>query len=70
MGDGLLVRCPVRVQDHREALVVRRNFNHPSFTGINTTVRFGSKGAPASGVGAVNAAGPGRMLEFGLKFLF
>jgi len=45
-------------------------FNHASFTGINTTVRFDSKGNPASGFGAVNAAGPGRMLEFGLKFLF
>ena len=38
-------------------------FNHPSFTGIGTT-------ATASGFGAVNAAGPGRNLEFGLKFLF
>jgi hypothetical protein len=45
-------------------------FNHPSFTGINTTVKFDTKGAPASGFGAVNAAGPGRMLEFGLKLLF
>jgi hypothetical protein len=26
-------------------------FNHPSFTGINITVRFDTKGNPASGFG-------------------
>jgi hypothetical protein len=45
-------------------------FNHPSFTGINTTVAFASNGNPSSGFGGVNAAGPGRNMEFGLKFLF
>jgi len=45
-------------------------FNHPSFTGINTTVAFNSAGNPTSGFGGVNAAGPGRNMEFGLKFLF
>jgi hypothetical protein len=45
-------------------------FNHPSFTGINTTVRFDSVGRPIQGYGAVNGAGPGRVLEFGLKLIF
>ena len=29
-------------------------FNHPNFTGINTTVRFDSAGKPTGGFGAVN----------------
>jgi hypothetical protein len=45
-------------------------FNHPNFTGINTTVRFDAAGNPTSGFGAVNAAGPGRVLSLGLKLLF
>ena len=45
-------------------------FNHTNFTGINTTVRFDSAGRPTGGYGAVNAAGPGRVLSFGLKLLF
>ena len=45
-------------------------FNHPNFTGINTTVRFDAAGNPTSGFGAVNNAGPGRVLSFGLKLLF
>jgi hypothetical protein len=45
-------------------------FNHPNFTGINTTVRFDAAGNPTAGFGAVNAAGPGRVLSLGLKLLF
>ena len=45
-------------------------WNHPSFTGINTTVRFDAAGKPTQNYGAVNGAGPGRVLEFGLKLIF
>ena len=44
-------------------------FNHPSFTGINTTVRFDANGRPTQSYGAVNGSGPGRVLELGLKLL-
>jgi hypothetical protein len=44
--------------------------NHPSFTGIDTTVRFDSAGRPAQTYGAVTGAGPARVLEFGMKVLF
>ena len=62
-----VIKEKTRIQFRAETF---NTFNHPSFTGIDTTVRFDSKGAPASGFGAVNAAGPGRMLEFGLKLMF
>jgi hypothetical protein len=45
-------------------------FNHTNFTGIGTTVRFDGNGNPTGGFGAVNAAGPGRVLSFGLKLMF
>ena len=45
-------------------------FNHTNFTGINTTVRFDNEGQPTGGFGAVNGAGPGRVLSLGLKLLF
>jgi hypothetical protein len=45
-------------------------FNHPNFTGLNTTVLFDNAGNPTRGFGAVNAAGPGRVLSLGLKLLF
>ncbi|MBV9085248.1 MAG: TonB-dependent receptor [Acidobacteriaceae bacterium] len=45
-------------------------FNHPSFTGINTTVHFDAAGKPSQGYGAVNASGPGRVMELALKMLF
>jgi hypothetical protein len=44
--------------------------NHPSFTGIDTTVRFDSAGKPAQTYGAVTGAGPARVLEFGMKMIF
>ena len=44
--------------------------NHPSFTGLNTTVRFDSAGRPTQGFGAITAAGIGRVLEFGAKLNF
>jgi hypothetical protein len=45
-------------------------FNHPNFTGINTTVNFNAAGAPTQNFGTVTGAGPGRVLSFGLKLLF
>jgi hypothetical protein len=45
-------------------------FNHTNFTGINTTVRFDNSGNPTGGFGAVNSAGPGRVLSLGLKLVF
>jgi hypothetical protein len=45
-------------------------FNHTNFTSVNTTAAFDSSGNPISGFGGVNAAGPGRSLEFGLKLRF
>ncbi len=44
--------------------------NHPSFTGINTVVRFDAQGRPSQNYGAVNASNPGRVLSFGVKLLF
>ena len=44
--------------------------NHPSFTGIDTTVRFDTAGKPAQTYGAVTGAGPARVLEFGVKLLW
>jgi hypothetical protein len=45
-------------------------FNHTNFTPLNTTVNFDANGVPTAGFGAVNASGPGRSLEFGLKLRF
>ncbi len=44
--------------------------NHPSFTSLNTTVRFDTAGRPSQAFGSVNGAGPGRSLSFGMKFVF
>ena len=44
--------------------------NHPSFTGIDTTVRLDSAGKPTSTYGAVTGAGPARVLEFGMKLIW
>ncbi|MCX6602703.1 MAG: hypothetical protein NTV52_03835 [Acidobacteria bacterium] len=44
--------------------------NHPSFTSIDTTARFDAAGKPTGTYGAVTAAGPSRVLEFGLKLIF
>jgi hypothetical protein len=45
-------------------------FNHASFTGLNTTVRFDATGKPTQSYGAVTGSGPGRVLELGLKLIF
>ena len=45
-------------------------WNHPAFTGINTSVFFDAAGKATRGYGAVNASGPGRTLAFGLKLMF
>ena len=45
-------------------------WNHASFTGINTTVRFDAAGKPTQNYGAVTSSGPGRILSFGLKLIF
>jgi hypothetical protein len=42
-------------------------FNHTNFTSINTSVAFDASGNLTAGFGSVNASGPGRSLEFGLK---
>jgi hypothetical protein len=61
------IRDRARVQFRAECF----NFlNHPSFTGINTTVRFDSAGRPTQSYGAVTGAGPGRVIEFGLKLIY
>ncbi len=44
--------------------------NHPSFTTINTTVNFNAAGQPTQNFGAVTGAGPGRVIELGLKLMF
>jgi hypothetical protein len=44
--------------------------NHPSFTGVDTTVRLDSAGKPTSTYGAVTGAGPARVLEFGMKLIW
>ncbi len=44
--------------------------NHPSFTGLNTLVRFDAVDKPTQGYGAMNGSGPGRVLELGLKLIF
>lgn len=68
---SLLKNFPVREKKRFQFRAETFNiFNHPSFTGINRTVRFDANGKATQSFGAVNAAGPGRMLEFGLKFIF
>lgn len=64
---NLAIREKARLQFRAESFNI---LNHASFTGINTTVRFDSAGKPSQGYGAVNAAGIGRVLEFGLKLIF
>lgn len=61
------VREKVRLQFRAESF---NTINHPSFTGINATVRFDSAGKPTQNYGAVTGAGPGRVLAFGLKLIF
>ncbi len=61
------LREQTRVQFRAESFNI---FNHPNFTGVNTTVRFDASGNPTGGFGAVNAAGPGRVLSLGLKVIF
>jgi len=57
----------VRFQFRAEAFNV---FNHPSFTSINTVVRFNAAGEPIQNYGAVTAAAPARILSLGLKVMF
>ena len=61
------IREQMKLQFRAESFNI---FNHTNFTGINTTVRFDNAGNATGGFGAVNAAGPGRVLSFGLKLLF
>ncbi len=44
--------------------------NSPSFTSLNTTVRFDTSGRPSQNYGSITGSGPGRVLSFGLKLLF
>jgi hypothetical protein len=57
----------VKLQFRAEAFNV---LNMVSFTNLNTTVRFDANGNPAGGFGAVTAAAPGRVLEFGTRVTF
>jgi hypothetical protein len=61
------IRESARLQFRAEAFNI---WNHPSFTGINTTVFFDAAGKATQNYGAVNGSVPGRTLEFGLKLLF
>ncbi len=45
-------------------------FNHTNFSSIGTSATFSASGAPSGTFGAVTGSGPGRTLEFGLKFFF
>lgn len=54
----------VRLQFRAESF---NTFNHPNFTAINTTAQFNAAGQPINNYGSVTAAGPGRILSFGLK---
>lgn len=45
-------------------------FNTVSFTNLNTVVRFDAAGNPTGGFGAVTAAAPGRVMEFGVRLTF
>jgi Carboxypeptidase regulatory-like domain/TonB-dependent Receptor Plug Domain len=56
-----------RLQVRAEAFNV---LNHPSFTGLNTTVRFDAVGNPTGGFGQVTSAAPGRVMEFGARVTF
>jgi hypothetical protein len=44
--------------------------NHPSFTAIDTTLRFDAAGKPTGTYGAVTGAVLARVLEFGLKLIY
>jgi hypothetical protein len=57
----------VKLQVRAEAFNI---LNMVSFTNLNTTVRFDANGNPAGGFGAVTAAAPGRVLEFGTRVTF
>ena len=68
---SVLKNFPLREQTRLQFRAESFNIlNHPNFTSINTTVRFDAAGNPTGGFGAVNGAGPGRVLSLGLKLLF
>jgi hypothetical protein len=64
---NFVLREKVNLQFRAESF---NTFNHTNFTGLNTTVNFDASGNPTNGFGSVNASGPGRSLEFGLKLRF
>ncbi len=57
----------MNLQFHAESF---NTWNHPSFTNINTTVRFNAAGQPIQNYGAASGSGPGRVLSFGLKLIY
>jgi hypothetical protein len=68
---SLLKNFSVREKTNIQFRAESFNFlNHPSFTGINTTVNFSPTGQPSQNFGAVTGAGPGRVIELGLKLIF
>jgi hypothetical protein len=68
---SLLKNFPLRERMNVQFRAESFNFlNHPSFTGINTSVNFNAAGQPTQNFGAVTGAGPGRVIELGLKLIF
>jgi hypothetical protein len=68
---SLLKNFSVHERAHLQFRAESFNFlNHPSFTTLNTTVNFSATGQPTQNFGAVTGAGPGRVIELGLKLTF
>jgi len=65
--ENFAVRERAQLQFRAESFNV---FNHPSFTGIDTTARFDVVGKPTGTYGAITGSGPARVLEFGLKLIY
>jgi Carboxypeptidase regulatory-like domain/TonB-dependent Receptor Plug Domain len=69
LGLGKMFPVGGRVKLHVRAEAFNA-FNTVSFTSLNTTVRFDAAGNPTGGFGAVTAAAPGRVMEFGVRLTF
>ena len=67
LSKGFALGRRAKLQVRAEAFNV---LNHPSFTGLNTTVRFDAAGNPTGGFGQVTSAAPGRVMEFGARVTF
>jgi hypothetical protein len=68
---SLLKNFSIHERAHLQFRAESFNFlNHPSFTTLNTTVNFSATGQPTQNFGQVTGAGPGRVIELGLKLTF